>query len=248
MRGFTLEASTFAFQLIMACLLFFHSKSIKPTLSIPILLLLCLPTTSKGGLITLSIASGLSYLICFLRITPFIKYVAVLLALVLGLWLSQDGIALMFASDIEKYSSVATRSTIFLTGFASLLHYPLGAGFFGYLPSIYENGPKALSFLDSLFPNLLNFDEVVEYFVIGTVEGVGTKSFLMDWFIFGGVFFIYYCVKSVKIFIKIALELKDFYILALLIFGLISVSLFMPADGRYIAPMALAYIYIQKKR
>ena len=30
MRGFTLEASTFAFQLIMACLLFFHSKTFLP--------------------------------------------------------------------------------------------------------------------------------------------------------------------------------------------------------------------------
>lgn len=247
MRGFTLEASTFAFQLIIACLLFFHSKNIKPTLSIPILLLLCLPTTSKGGLITLIIASGLSYLICFLRITPVVKYVAVLLAFIFGLWLSQDGIVAMFATDVEKYNSVATRATIVLTAIVSLGTNPAGAGFFGYLPSIYENGPSAVAILDSLFPNSLNYGEVRKYFIVGTVEGVGTKSFLMDWIIFGGFIFLYYYSKSIKYLVSMNLYKRDFYQLSILIFLIISTSLFIPADGRYICSIALAYLIIKSK-
>tara|TARA_B100000427_G_scaffold314174_1_gene307113 strand:- start:163 stop:696 length:534 start_codon:yes stop_codon:yes gene_type:complete len=155
---------------------------------------------------------------------------------------SQDTIAAMFASDIEKYTSVATRSTISLTAIVSLFHYPIGAGFFGFLPSIYNCGPIAMEILDYFFPNTFNYSEVVKYFVVGQVKGVGTKTFFMDWLIVGGMVFLYFYIKSIKAYIKMLNKTKDFYTYTIFIFLVIATFFYMPLDGRYIAPLALAFI------
>ena len=157
MRGFTLEASTFAFQFVLACLLFCHIKKIRPLYSIIAISLLTFITTSKGGVLSFMLAFFLSYIICFFRVSTKVKYLSSALLIPLVLLASQDSIAAMFATDIQKYTSVATRSTISLTAIVSLFHYPIGAGYFGFLPSIYNCGPIAMDILDYLFPNTFVF-------------------------------------------------------------------------------------------
>lgn len=242
MRGFTLEASTFAFQFVLASLMFARIKNIRPLYCFLAVSFLTLITTSKGGVLSFIIAFTLSYIICMLKIPKRTKYLCSALLLPVALIASQDSIAAMFATDIDKYTSVATRSTISLTAVVSLFHYPIGAGFFGFLPSIYNCGPIAMQILDYFFPNTFNYSEVVKYFVVGQVQGVGTKTFFMDWLIFGGMVFLYYYIKVFKAFIKMLSRTKDFYTYTIFIFIAIATFFYMPLDGRYIAPIALAFI------
>lgn len=242
MRGFTLEASTFAFQFVLACLLFARIKNVRPIYCFICVSFLTFITTSKGGVLSFILAFLLAYIICLFRVSSTVKYVSTALLLPLMLLASQDTIAAMFASDIEKYTSVATRSTISLTAIVSLFHYPIGAGFFGFLPSIYNCGPIAMEILDYFFPNTFNYSEVVKYFVVGQVKGVGTKTFFMDWLIVGGMVFLYFYIKSIKAYIKMLNKTKDFYTYTIFIFLVIATFFYMPLDGRYIAPLALAFI------
>ncbi|NDV89957.1 hypothetical protein GTH32_01940 [Alteromonas sp. 345S023] len=242
MRGFTLEASTFAFQFVLACLLFARIKSIRPLYSFIVISILAFLTTSKGGALGFIAAFLLSYIICLFKVSTKVKYLSSALLIPLILLASQDSIAAMFATDIQKYTSVATRSTISLTAIVSLFHYPIGAGFFGFLPSIYNCGPIAMEILDSLFPNTFNYSEVMKYFVVGQVKGVGTKTFFMDWLIIGGMVFLYFYAKSIKGLIKTLNKSKDFYLYTIFLFLVIATFFYMPLDGRYIAPISLAFI------
>lgn len=242
MRGFTLEASTFAFQFVLACLLFAHIRKVRPFICFFAIAFLTLLTTSKGGAISFILSFFLAYIVCLFNVSTKVKYTCSAFLLPLVFLASQDSIAAMFSSDIEKYTSVATRSTIFLTALVSLFHYPIGAGYFGFLPSIYNCGPIAMNILDYLFPNTFNYSEVVKYFVVGQVKGVGTKTFLMDWLIFGGMVFLFFYVRAVRFIVKKLNERKDFYLYVMFLFLLISTSFYIPADGHYIAPLVLAYI------
>ena len=242
MRGFTLEASTFAFQFVLACLLFCHIKKIRPLYSIIAISLLTFITTSKGGVLSFMLAFFLSYIICFFRVSTKVKYLSSALLIPLVLLASQDSIAAMFATDIQKYTSVATRSTISLTAIVSLFHYPIGAGYFGFLPSIYNCGPIAMDILDYLFPNTFNYSEVMKYFVVGQVKGVGTKTFLMDWLIIGGMVFLFFYIKAIRYFLNKLNQKKDFYLYVMFLFGVVSTSFYIPADGHYIAPLVVAYL------
>lgn len=242
MRGFTLEASTFAFQFVLACLLFARIKKVRPIYSFIAISFLTFLTTSKGGALGFIFAFSLAYIICLFRVSTKVKYLSSALLLPVVLLASQDSIAAMFASDIEKYTSVATRTTISLTAIVSLFHYPIGAGFFGFLPSIYNCGPIAMGILDSLFPNTFNYSEVMKYFVVGQVKGVGTKTFFMDWLIIGGMVFLYFYVKSVRYILKELNRNKDFYLYTIFLFVIVSTSFYIPADGHYIVPITIAYI------
>ncbi|MAB92913.1 MAG: hypothetical protein CL593_06125 [Alteromonas sp.] len=242
MRGFTLEASTFAFQFVLACLLFSHIKKVRPFYSFIAICLLTFLTTSKGGVLSFILAFFLAYIICLFRVSTRIKYVSSALLIPLILLASQDSIAAMFATDIQKYTSVATRSTISLTAIVSLFHYPIGAGYFGFLPSIYNCGPIAMEILDYFFPNTFNYSEVMKYFVVGQVKGVGTKTFLMDWLIIGGMVFLYFYVKAIRYFVNELNKKKDFYLYVMFLFVVVSTSFYIPADGHYIAPLVVAYL------
>jgi len=242
MRGFTLEASTFAFQFVLACLLFSHIKKIKPSHSFFLVSLFTFLTTSKGGVLSFVLAFFLAYIICLLRVSNTVKYVGSAFLFPLVFFALQDSLAAMFATDIQKYTSVATRSTISLTAVVSLFYYPIGAGYFGFLPSIYNCGPIAMGILDYLFPNTFNYNEVMKYFVVGQVKGVGTKTFLMDWLIIGGIVFLFFYVKAVTYFIKKLNKSKDFYLYVMFLFVVVSTSFYIPADGHYIAPLVVAYL------
>ncbi len=63
------------------------------------------------------------------------------------------------ASDMNTYSSVATRGTMFIVGLKIFLFNPLGVGFFGYLPSIYGFYFRGMLSLKAIFPflNLMRY-------------------------------------------------------------------------------------------
>jgi len=83
---------------------------------------------------------------------------------------------------------------------------------------------------------------VMKYFVVGQVKGVGTKTFLMDWLIIGGMVFLYFYVKAIRYFVNELNKKKDFYLYVMFLFVVVSTSFYIPADGHYIAPLVVAYL------
>ena len=241
MRGFTLEASTFGFQVGIAGIFLARYFALNRLLSFVIICIAIFLTTSKGGLITFSLAFFIAILLhkktvqstktlllfSFLALSP-ILYLEVLLP--------------AFATDIEKYNSSATRSTMILVSIFSLFEHPFGVGFFGYLPSIYENGKEVIQSIEMLMPNVFDYKEVTTYLYFGAVKGVSTKSFIFDWLIYFGVIFLYYLYNVVKWYIS-KLKEFDFYFLVVFLFILMSVTFYLPIDGRFIVPLVLAFLY-----
>ena len=242
MRGFTLEASTFGFQFVLACLMYLVIVKKNALIFVPLILLACLTITSKGAVMMLIISVGLTAIIFNGRNIVF-KTLTLIASLCFITILLSFTVLDALMSDIENYTSVSTRTTVILTSFVSLVNAPLGHGYFGFLPAIYENGAIAMKLMDSWFPNSLNFMEFHKYLVVGNVEGVSTKSFFFDWVIFGGFIFIYFYFKFVFSCMSICKKNQDQNLCQLLFFLMLSTMFFMSIEARYIAPFAIGFLY-----
>jgi hypothetical protein len=210
------------------------------SLFIPVIVIITILSTSKGSLLCFIISVFLYY---FFKIQSNFKYLIILLLPLIFALLFNDFIFPMFESDIENYSSVATRGTMLFTSMVILLEYPFGVGFFGYLPAIYTHGFGGIQLFQSIYPEYLNFGEVLSYFRAGVVKGVSTKTFFFDWVIFAGfpfiTMFVYINYKILNLFI----EKKSETDAVLLIFIIISSATYVPIDVRYIVPFAYAYLF-----
>ena len=241
MRGFTLEASTYGFQMILAASMVAIAYPSMKYVSIVFLVLGSLLVGSKGMplsiLFSLFVASVL-----YNRLPLSAKFLIFTPLLVAVMYFSSDELYSVFQSDIERYNSVATRSAVMLTALLSVKDNILGAGYFGFLPSIYENGQQAISILNSWFPNMLNFSEFSNYLYAGAVEGVSTKTLFFDWLIFGGLLFLYLYIKGgVYVFHKLCL-VKSFPLMYLFVFLILSTSTYITVESKYIAIMALVFL------
>jgi hypothetical protein len=87
--------------------------------------------------------------------------------------------------DIENFTSVSTRVTLFLSTLVGVLINPLGYGYYGFYGAIQTFGGWSIVWLDERMPLMLT--EVVE--IVEELKNVSTKSTLMDFtLIFGGPF------------------------------------------------------------
>lgn len=241
MRGFTLEASTFGFQVGIAAIFLARQLEVNRMLAFMAICLAIFITTSKGGLITFSLAFFIGILLDKKTVKS-TKSLLLLSFLVLSPVLYLEVLQPAFASDIEKYNSSATRSTMILVSIFSLFENPFGVGFFGYLPSIYENGKEVIQSIEAVMPNVFDYKEVSTYLYFGAVKGVSTKSFIFDWLIYFGLIFLYFLYKVVSWYIS-KLSKFDFYFLVMFLFILMSITFYLPIDGRFIVPLVLAFLY-----
>lgn len=237
MRGFTLEASTFGFQVVTAVMLLAIAFSLNYLLSIVVVVSFLLFTSSKGALLAFGLSVVISKFV--LAKSGFNK----ITLLIVGFLAFSFGFYYVlldaFIVDIEKYNSSSTRGVMIFTGIYSALVSPFGVGFTGYFNQVYELGPDVINFVDYYFPNLFNFNEVATYFIVGNVESVSTKTLFFDWLIYAGWVFIYLFYKFLSFcFLKIkAAGGKN---ISLFIFIIISLCFYVPLDGRIIATLAIA--------
>lgn len=238
-RGFTLEASTFGFQLVLSSLLVLIYIKKNP-LYFPILIAACISTTSKGALICLLISCSCYY---FIGNKSKLKYPLLIFSLIIGYFIFIEFLLPSFANDIAKYTTVTTRGSVMLLSIVTMFHNPLGTGFFGYLPAFYSYGEETISLYVLLSPFNNNFSEVINYFIVGETESVGTKSFLFDWIIFMGLpFFIGYLY--INYFMLINFYRSSLFIeFITTLFLFLSLSAFVPIETRYIAPFAYAILF-----
>ncbi|WP_321325725.1 hypothetical protein [Thiomicrorhabdus sp.] len=244
MRGFTLEASNFGFQFVLIFLMFLAAKKLNNLIFIPIIILTCLLITSKGSIIGFMVAIGITFAF-FSKTHPAFKIILAFIFSILIFYFLQLTLEDTITRDIEKYNSIATRSTVILTSLITLVTNPFGAGFFGYLPSIYENGHTAMDIMNSLFPGDLNFSEFTQYLIVGQTDGVSTKSFFFDWLIYGGLVFLYFYIKFVFRLLKVFIITNSKLEFTVLIFLMLSTMFFISIETRYIAALALSFLYLR---
>ncbi|WP_243641863.1 hypothetical protein [Vibrio sinensis] len=244
MRGFTLEASTFGFQFVLAGLLLAAVYRIN-LLLLSVFMIACITLiTSKGTLVSFLITVVMTFAV-FSRINLLHKVIGIAVLAISGSIVVSTIIGPSIVNDLENYTSIATRSTAIMTSVFSLIHRPLGAGLFGFLPAMYEYGVDALNFVDRLFPRLLNFKEFASYLVVGETKSVSTKSFFFDWVIFGGLFFLYFYIKYVGRLFRFFIKNRMPYDFAILLFLVLCTSFFMSIEARYIAPFALGFLFVR---
>ncbi|WP_233008944.1 hypothetical protein [Rheinheimera faecalis] len=237
MRGFTLEASTFGFQVVTAVMLLAIVFSVNYLLSIVVVVSFLLFTSSKGALLAFCLSVVISKFV--LAKSGFNK----ITFLIVGFLAFSFGFYYVlldaFILDIEKYNSSSTRGVMIFTGIYSALVSPFGVGFTGYFNQIYQLGPDVINFVDYYFPNLFNFDEVVTYFIVGNVESVSTKTLFFDWLIYAGWVFLYLFYKFLS-FCFSKIKGAGGKNLSLFIFMIISWCFYVPLDGRIIGLLAIA--------
>ncbi|WP_107851131.1 hypothetical protein [Oceanimonas marisflavi] len=241
MRGATLEASTFGFQVGVAGIVLSRYFAVPKLLMFSLLSFLILLTTSKGGLITFSLAFFISLLSSNV-INRRCKALLVSLSIFVIPFIFITFVLPALQSDIDKYSSVATRMTMIFMSIYTLFTAPLGVGYFGYLPSIYMNGESVVGFIDSLYPGVFNFSEVKSYFIFGAVKGVSTKSFVFDWMMYFGVPFCFLFCRVLLWYVR-RLKKGDFHFLCLFWFVVLSITFYLPIDQRFIVPLVFAMLY-----
>lgn len=243
-RGFSSEASNFGFQIVICTLIFGVTTRRFESLFLSLAIIFAFFSSSKGAVIVLI----MSFLIVFLSGRINFKIVFTLLFFLgISLFLLINYVLPNIYMDMEKFTSIATRSTMILTALFSMLNYPVGGGFFGYLPIIYENGPRIVEFVTAAIPMTLNFSEVNEYFVVGNYEGVGTKSFVFDmtlWFgLLFAVPFLFWIVRVYKVFI----HANERLCAVLFVFFIFSLITYISNFSCYLIPYFFAFFYLKYK-
>lgn len=243
-RGFSSEASNFGFQIVICTLLFGVTIRKFQNLFFLIAIIFALLSTSKGAAIMIVISFSIVFLskkINLLKVLVSLFFLVVLFFMLINFVLPD------IYMDLEKFTSIATRGTMILISIFNLFNYPTGVGFFGYLPSIYENGPKVVSFIMALSPLQLNFSEVNEYFVVGNFENIGTKSFIFDMMLwFGFVFLIPFFVWVVRVY-KTFIRAKEILCAVLFVFFILSLFTYISNFSCYLIPYFFAFFFLKQK-
>lgn len=239
MRGFTLEASHFGFQFSCVFLLMARVYKKYALMILSLLFLMVLYSSSKGALVGLLVA-GFSACLIFFKV-PIATYVLSVLGFsFFGYFFLGDFLYSVFSSDIEQYTSVATRLAVMFTSLISVIYHPLGSGYFGFMPAIYEYGPYAASFMDSIGLGYLNLAEFYLYLQAGVAEGVSTKSFFFDMLVFYGVpFFVLFFYGAYRIFIPMFLA-RDILLVMFFVYFFVAIFSYVTVESKYLA----AYCFV----
>lgn len=240
-RGFSLEASTFGFLLICIFLLYSWIKKKNLLVYISILSLILIGIGTKGGLSLLLISFFICSLVLFKRnILKNIMYIILFFIIYLLVF---DLLKNQFISDLENYTSIATRSTLFLLGWLSVVYSPVGMGFSGYYPYFYNNIDNIISIIRGTLQFNLNFYELESYSKIGNFENIGTKSFILDCIITYGIPFIIISFLYIKDIIKFSVINDQYYRLFFLIFLLLALMFYNSSFGMYIGAFSMGLLF-----
>jgi hypothetical protein len=244
LRGFSVEASLFGFQIVCASVLIGIIYNIKLPFIVIATLMLAIITTSKGA--------ALSFLICVCAFYAtkgniLFRVVLSIFSVLVSLLIFNFYILPSLTNDIESYNSVATRLTMFVTGLKVFIYNPLGVGYYGYIPAIYYYTPDVISWIGRLFP-VLNFSEVQSYTIIGEYKSVGTKSMFIDCLMYFGLLFLVPFLAYVKKLSKEFLLNNDRASFILLLFVVLSNLFFISYIGSYLTPFLLGFLSLRYNR
>ncbi len=237
-RGFSYEPSMLAvtiFPILFSILCLNNKLKNFSFFYVAIFFMIAVLTSSKGAMATLVIAFFFAYFFS----KKIISLQGVVFAVLFFVATYFLGVVLIKHAmlDMENNTSIATRSVCVLVSVFSLLKYPLGVGYAGFLYAFQNNVQSAIDFMIYLIPFELNFSEVSGYLNAHTDSSIGTKSFFFNNIIYFGwpfVFFFFgyviYIIKECRKYKRIDLELSFLFIV-------ISLVTFVEGVGLY--PMSV---------
>lgn len=250
-RGFALEPSMLGYDSLAVYLLFVTlSKGRSLLWNLPIILISFI-VRSKGGLLII----GISYLILqvvemcssrFLVVKNFIKifFGLILLSVIFfGIFftLSND-----ILNDIQKFSSVATRSVVLMVGVRSLM-FPWGQGFSGFYPFFLNSVISIVEYLQGIVPLNLKFTEI--FLMVDNMENIGTKTLLWDGTIIFGIPFFYLYVKYGILICRRFIWDKNIYGLLLSMVTFLSGATYTSFIGySYLSAICFGYLFYEYKK
>ena len=139
--------------------------------------------------------------------------------------------------DLQNFTSLSTRGTLFFIAIIALMNNPLGYGIYGTYPVISYFGPIAI---DNL-PNIpLNLSEI--YTIVFQLESVSFKSTLLDLLVIGGVAFLLLLKRALS-----DVDLKDPRVISAL-FYLLASGLYVEGPTTYSFFVLLSVIRLAFKK
>jgi hypothetical protein len=200
-RGLTKEPSVLAPLLMGIGLLSSHfskSKAMKAAYWAVTLAVTAL-SGSKGGILSMVLLIGVLFF-AQAKVSVLRTVQLTLLAIPIA-FLSILVLLPQIASEAIMYSmSVATRLTMQIWTGIVLLHFPFGVGFSGFLPAMKIYVLDAATFLQSLSPLPLNFNEVSGYAY--SAQDAGAKTLAANYAAYFGFPFLFiagrFCVRLVR--------------------------------------------------
>lgn len=228
-RGFSYEPSMLAISIITlylcsVCLL--RRKII--FFDLFILFVLSFFIQSKGGILCLLVAA-----IAFFTFSKKKNSVFLIFSFIF-IFSSFCFLMSLFLVDFERFTSTITRGTLVLVPIISLIHHPLGVGYFGFLDSFHTYLPEAISISKKYIDNEYGYREIERYLVASNDGAIGAKSFFLNnVIVFGWPFVVMYfyiffkAIKLCKMFFRKDLEF-------LIWFLFLSLTLFVEGVGLYV--------------
>lgn len=146
----------------------------------------------------------------------------------------------------EGSTTIGTRLTMAAFSMATLLHVPLGVGFFGLLPWVHAFLPQVIRVVSGLFPGF-QYSEVISYSVSASGAFVSAKSLLFNGLILAGLPFLVLNLVVWWRFVRWVLKEGAGEILIPVVFALVSYSTYSGIENSY-APafvLSLAYFYVR---
>ena len=241
-RGFSLEQSTFAANIVTLCLVTaaISNKAIFKIIIIAIAIVFTVViTSSKGTMICLIMALGLTFTFSNGK-NIFFKILISILIVALS-WFVIGRLSERFSTDLADSTSSSTRSILILSSIPSVTQNPFGVGYSGYIPAIIKYMYPTSEFMrNNLLPNT-NMSELESYIQREGKQALNIKAqffeYLMVFGIPGLIVIIIFHIKLYKIITKLPSD-KSTYYLFLFWFTLLSLMTYMPALGIYFYTIA----------
>lgn len=153
-----------------------YTKAMYITLALFVLL-----SGSKSFLVTVLIALTIQLLLSKNNKKKFLLFFLIILsAAILG-----KRFLRLITSDIEQYTSVATRSTLLISAFLISIKSPFGVSLASYESSLLQQIDLTIDSLKII--KKLNSDELLRLLTQGSSKGIGAKAGFLDFGIYWGI-------------------------------------------------------------
>jgi len=257
-RGFSKEASDLALTIgSLGGFLYLFGGRWARLVILMVVGLFLLFIQSKGAVVAWVAAMLLSWMIIFLRkgwsynllvevlvgLSPFFMYYLMSVNFESG----YTETASYVHAVAHGSTSIGTRFTMAIFSLGTLLYFPLGVGFSGYLPWVHSYLGDVVSWVSNLYPNL-DYSEVLSYSTSVTGEFVSAKSLFFDGVIVFGFPFVLISAFAVYNTLSVSRKVGCSSILLPSFFVFISYFVYSGLQSSYSPAFVLSAVYFMRCR
>lgn len=249
-RGFSTESSIFGASIVVMTMT--YAAVVKNGLSRILAILICLASLylaqSKGSITILFFSIVLSYIIRMnLNVSLLTKVASIVVVVLLFAAFVIEPLLRLFLTDIEEYTSLATRSTLIVSAIQVLLWNPLGVGFGDYAAALSSYIGSSIHLIQNSSPLMLNFSEVFGYSISRSTDYLSTKSMFFDVAIYFGwlgvialIVYTFHVLRETR--------RKNFYYTLSALSALMSLLFFIPGLPALALAVGISAVHLDSRR